>query len=59
MTDMVDNKEELINHYNQYIVQRESRITQYESMLRDNDYLKTGRKRLTESIFNSVNTLTE
>ena len=59
MTDTLVNKEKVISDYNQYIVQSESWVTEYEFMLSDNDYLKTERKRLNESIFNSVDTLTE
>ena len=59
LTDMVVNKETLMNFYNQGIVQIESSITRYESMLSDIDYLKTERNRLKEAIFNAVNTLTK
>ena len=59
LTDMVVNKETLMYFYNQDIVQTESFITQYESMLSNIDYLKTERNRLNEEIFNAVNTLSE
>ena len=53
---MVVNKETLVNLYYEYIVQNESVITLYESMLNDNDYLKTERNRIKESFFNAVDT---
>ena len=59
MTDMAVNKETLMNHYKQSIIQHESRIMLYESMLSNIDGMKTERENFKKTIFNAVNTLTK
>ena len=56
---VVVNKETLVNLYHDYIVQNENVITVYESMLNENDYLKTERNRIKESFFNAVDILSK